>query len=372
VTLVNPKGKVNQLWEVSADGTNLREMFPEWHAQACCGSWMPDGKYFVFETLGQIWAARRVGSFLRKVSYEPAQLTAGAVSYSYPVPGTDGNTIFAVAGLRRGELQRYNPKAKTFEPFLGGISAQDLSFSKDGIWVAYASYPDGIVWRSKLDGSEKLQLSFPPLQARSPRWSPDGKEIVYFALEAGRPARIYEVSSGGGTPHELMPNQSGNQADAVWSPDGSRLAFGGTGSGQNGIHILDLKTRQVSTLPGSDGLFSPRWAPDGRYLLALAADESGIMLFDFRSQKWSMLAKGLASYPAFSHDGRFVYFLHLSNDAAVQRVTIGGEIEQVASLNGLQITGFYGFSFGLTPDDSPLLLKDAGTQEIVGMAWHEQ
>ena len=102
-----------------------------------------------------------------------------------------------MAGFRRGELQRYDSKAKTFEPFLDGISAQDEAFSTDGMWVAYVSYPDCVLWRSKLDGSDKLQLSSPPIQAFGPRWSPDGKEIAYFGLEAGKPARIYKVASGG-------------------------------------------------------------------------------------------------------------------------------------------------------------------------------
>jgi len=34
---------------------------------------------------------------------------------------------------------------------------------KDGQWVAYASYPEGSLWRSKVDGTERLQLTFPPM-----------------------------------------------------------------------------------------------------------------------------------------------------------------------------------------------------------------
>jgi Tol biopolymer transport system component len=374
-TIVDPKGAINQLWEVSADGLNLREMFPRVHSESgvCCGFWMPNGKYFVFLRQGQIWAARRTGSFLHKVNYDPVQLTSGAVSYSYPIAAKDGQRIFAVAGLKRGELQRYDGNAKTFQPYLGGISAQDEAFSSDGQWVAYVSYPDCVLWRSKLDGSEKLQLSSPPIQALSPRWSPDGKSIVYFALESGKPASIYEVSASGGSPRQLMPDQSGTEADPSFSPDGSQLAFGGTGAGQNGIHILDLKTHQVSTLPGTDGMFSPRWSPDGRYLVALRAHEQGLMVFDFKTRQWSVLVKELAGYPAWSHDGLFVYFLHLDrNTPAVERVAVGGKVEQVASLKGIQFTGFYTFWFGLAPDDSPLVLKDMGTQEIVSMGWHEE
>jgi Tol biopolymer transport system component/DNA-binding winged helix-turn-helix (wHTH) protein len=372
LTLVTSKAQIDRLWEVSADGKKLHGIFPGWHSQtsACCGSWTPDGKYFIFDSQGQIWAARQTGSLLHKVNREPVQLTSGAVSYAYPVPGKDGKTIFAVEVIRRGELERYNIEEKQFEPILGGISAQDVAFSKDGEWIAYVTYPDGILWRSRVDGSDKLQLSFPPVYALNPRWSPDGTEIVYFGLEKGRPARIYEVSALGGTPGQLMPNGNGDQGDPGWSPDGDRLVFGPR-AGTSWIQILDVKTHQVSNVAGSDGMYSPRWSPDGRYLLALPADASGLMLFDFKTRKWTMLLKGLAGYPCWSHDGRFVYFLQLSStDSAVERVAVpSGKVEEVVSLKGFPFTGFYTFWFGLGPDDSPLLLKDTGTEEVVSMKW---
>ena len=373
LTLTDPKTQINHLWKVSADGGNLHEMFPGWHEQAneCCGSWMPDGKYFVFESQGQLWAAREAGSFLHKVSRKPVELTAGAVSYGDPVPGKDGKTIFAVAGFTRGELERYDPKAKTFEPFLGGISAQDLSFSRDGQWVAYVSYPDGTLWRSKLDGTLKLQLSSPPVYAMLPRWSPDGKQIVFYGQVQGKPARIYQVPAVGGAPQQLMPNQSGQQADPSWSPDGESLAFAEVANtGPGAIQILDIKTHQITKLPDSQGLFSPRWSPDGRYLAAMPMDSSALELFDFKTQKWSVLAKELVGYPCWSRDGRYLYVLRLSGNRGVERLAIpGGKIEQVASLRALRLTGVYNFWLGLMPDDSPLVLKDAGTQEIVSMGW---
>jgi hypothetical protein len=46
-----------------------------------------------------------------------------------------------------------------------------------------------------------------------------------------------------------------------------------------------------------------------------------------------------------------------------------GKIEQVVSLKEFQQTGIYGFWLGLTPDDSVLVPKDAGTREIVSMGW---
>jgi serine/threonine protein kinase/Tol biopolymer transport system component len=310
-TLSDPKTGVRSLWEVSADGANLHEMFPGWHPKRSegYGEWMPDGKYFIFQSQGQIWAAREAGSLLHKVDTAPVQLTAGTVSYSDPVPSKDGKTIFAVAGFQRGELERYDAQAKTFEPFLGGISAQDVSFSKNAQWVAYVTYPEGILWRSKLDGSDKLQLSDPPVYAMLPVWSPDGKEIVYYSrAQPGEPSHIYEVSADGGAPQRLMPSQSGNQEDPRWSPDGDSLAFSGVAAPPTAIRILDMKTNQITTLPGSQGLFSPRWSPNGQYLVAMHSNSTGLMLFDFKTRKWSMLFPGVVGYPAWSHDGRYVYF----------------------------------------------------------------
>ena len=255
----DPKTRINSLWQVSADGSNPHPLLPDWHQATgqCCGSWTPDGTYFVFQSQDQIWTLREKGGFLRKVSHDPVQLTSGAISYGSPIPSKDGKKLFAVAGLVRGELERYDARSKTLEPFLSGISAQDVAFSKDGKWVAYVLFPEGTLWRSKLDGSDRLQLSFAPLYAMVPCWSPDGKQLAFFDYQNGKPSHIYLVSADGGAPQELIPGSSQPQSDPVWSPDGNSLAFGRTIQVADGIQILDLKTRQVSTLPGSDKLFSP-------------------------------------------------------------------------------------------------------------------
>ena len=161
-----------------------------------------------FSPKTKLWTIREKGSFPRKVSHDPVQLTSGAITYGYPLPSKDGKRLFTVAGLVRGELERHDAKSNTLEPFLSGISAQDVAFSKDGQWVAYVSYPEGTLWRSKADGSDRLQLSFAPLYAMLPRWSPDGKQLVFFDYESGKPSRIYAVSADGGAPQELMPDLS--------------------------------------------------------------------------------------------------------------------------------------------------------------------
>jgi Tol biopolymer transport system component len=294
------------LWQVSINGTNLHPVLPAWHTppRECCGKWTADGEYFIFESDGNIWAREEKKKWFGKANGQPFQLTSGPMSFFSPLPSRDGKKLFVVGGLKRGELARYDAKSAQFASFLSGISAESVSFSRDGQWVAYVSFPDGTLWRSKLDGSQRIQLSYSPIYAFLPSWSPAGQEIVFNGFSRGQKAKVYTVSTDGGTPRELIPDDPQEKYDPTWSPDGTRIVFGGAAGNRNSsIRILDVKTHQISTVPGSNGLYSPRWSPDGRYVVAMPFDSRSLMLFDFAAQRWDEIAKITAAFPNWSKTG---------------------------------------------------------------------
>lgn len=97
------------------------------------------------------------------------------------------------------------------------------------------------------------------------------------------------ISAQGGSPEELLPENVG-EIDATWSPDGSQLGFGRISyrnPGTMDIQLVDMKTRHVSTFPGSVGFVAPRWSPDGHYLSAQTVGSKKLMLYDFHSHAWS-------------------------------------------------------------------------------------
>ncbi len=376
----SPDGKVVRfnsgggLWEVSADGSNLHRLLSGWHdpPDECCGKWTSDGKYFVFQSKGNIWALTEGRGLFRKASDQPVQLTSGPMELSQPMPSKDGKKLYVVGALARGELTRYEGRTGQFVPFLSGISADNVSFSKDGKWVAYVAFPEGTLWRSKSDGSERLQLSFSPLYATHPRWSPDGKWIAFCASVADQPSRAYKVSRDGVSPPELLPEANLPKWDPDWSPDGNKIAFssGYFDNPQSVIGILDLRSRQISELAESKGLHTPRWSPDGRFIVALMTMLQGEVLFDFTTHRWTELVRKTAAFPNWSRDGQYVYFLHWPDEPSVMRVRIRDrKLERVVDLRNFRLTGSDAIWLGLAPDESPLLLRDIGTQEIYALDW---
>jgi eukaryotic-like serine/threonine-protein kinase len=363
-------------WEVASDGTGLHRLFAGWHnpPNECCGRWTLDGKFFLFQSQDQIWALPKKGGLFRG-DPKPVQLTSSPLSLSSVLPSKDGKKLFMLGRIYRGELSRYDAKAKQFVPFLGGISAEFVDFSKNGPWVTYVSYRDGALWRSKLDGSERLQLTYPPMYPVLPRWSPDGKKIVFFefALSADKPARMYEIPPEGGTPQLILPEDQSQQLDPNWSPDGTQIVFAGESNDpSSAIHILDLASKRVSDVPGSQGLYSPRWSPDGHSLAAFSGDSRTVVLFDFATQKWTPLVTGSLGWLCWSHDSQYIYVLDFSAKDAVVRIRVRDhKVEPVADLTNLITTGRYGAALALAPDDSPLMLRDAGSQDVYSVDWEE-
>jgi Tol biopolymer transport system component len=299
------------------------------------------------------------------------------MNFRSPVSSIDGKRLFVIGEQPRGELVSLELKSGQFVPYVGGISAQDVDVSRDGQWVAYVSYPEEVLWRSRVDGSQRLQLSIPPMKVYLPRWSPDGKQIVFAAEVPGEPSRIHVVGANGGRPMQLTRDNH-YETDPNWSPDQSSLVFGGVpwleGNAPSSavIHLLDLKTRQVSTLSGSEGLFSPHWSPNGRYVLAMSVDSRKLMLFDFSTHEWTELLNSPASFPNWSRDGNYIYFSNpYTAEFAVYRIRISDrKLELVTSLSRQRLGwSTVGKWMGLAGDDSPLVLRDTGSEEIYALDW---
>ena len=364
----------SKLVEIGADGAGLRTILSSGKdGRPCCSTWTRDGKYLVYETEhrqgSDLWALPMQTGFLRGAR-TPIRLTAGPLEYSGAGLSHDGKQIFAIGTKRRGELVHYDLQTQQFVPFLGGISAIDTTFSKDGKWVTYTSYPDHNLWRSRADGTERTQLTYPPMKVQGPSISPDGNKVAFTSPQYD----IYVVGADGGVPqkiaeHSLAPN---------WSPDGNVLLFTSyygydrpaAERHQSYLQTFDLRTKEMRVVPSSEGKGGGTWVgQDG--LVAGGEAFTKFLYFDFKSQKWSELLSGNFVNWSVSLDGKYLYFTTGGTEQQAKRIRLSeGKVETIASLNGLRrvvdaVEG--GTQIGIAPDGSPVFTRDIGTQEIYAL-----
>lgn len=324
--------------------------------------WTPDGKYLVYqagsESQSDIWLLpMKTGLFGR--SGEPIRLTHGPLPYSFPCPSHDGKQIFVLGSRERGELVRYDMKSKQFVRFLSGMSATEPTFSRDGKWVAYISFPDRGLWRSRSDGSERLQLTYAPVQAIFPQISPDGTRVSFFSPGGG----VFLVSMAGGTPQKIIENA----CCATWSPDGNSM-FYQMGDGSAGM-IID-RTGQKTAVPSSHGIFAFWLNQD----TLIAPNEKGtsVVTFDRKTGKWTDLAAlppdGIEHW-MMSPDFKYFYFSTAGSEPRAMRLRIADRrIEAITSLKDFhRVVNHGNTQINVAPDGSPIFTRDTGYQEIYAL-----
>ena len=267
-------------------------------------------------------------------------MTNGPLSYELPFPSPDGKHIFAIGLKPRGELVRFDSNSQQFVPYLSGISALDATVSRDGKWVTYTTYPDRSLWRSRADGSERLQLTYAPTVVAWPRISPDGTRVAYSSSDASCSSCVYVLPLEGGTPTKVAENA----LTASWSPDSSSVVaiFTGQGSANKvcsvtsfeGLETIDLRTGKITSIPDSREMGGPFW-PSNDMLVAptMKTGKEGFATFDFKTQKWSSLVKGMFQHWMTSIDGEYLYLMTRGEDPRIQRVRLSnGTLDMVASL----------------------------------------
>jgi Tol biopolymer transport system component len=355
--------EISTLHEIGGDGKGLREI-PDVGQHGCCLDWTPDGRYLIYlsEDSGtrDIWALPMQGGIFHRPE-KPVRLTTGTASYSKSVLGRDGKQIFAVAKKDRGELVHYDMKSHQFLPFLSGISAFHPTFSKDGKWVAYVSFADHTLWRSRTDGSERMQLTYPPMEVYAPYISPDASKVAFFTKDVA----TFLIDINGGQPKKIIEVGS----FALWSPDGNLMVVN-TGKG---LQTFDLRTQKLSVFPNhlANGLYlvGANWVKQDE-LVAATEDMKEFMTFDFKTQKWTDLAAGPFVNWDVSPDGKYLYYTTGGVEPKIERVRFSDrKVETITSLKDFRQAAYGEGStdISVAPDGSPVLTRDAGHEEIYAL-----
>jgi hypothetical protein len=365
------------IWETSATGDTPRPLWPGWR-----GAWTADGRYYVFEH----WSATAKRSdlfWVREASWppwhrpRPEPLTTGPLNFSAVGPRPGGGGLIAVGTDRRGELLRFDAVKRQFVQHLGGPSAYSVDYSRDGQWLAWTTWPEGTLWRSRADGSEKLQLTPTGVWAGLPRWSPDGKHIAFTGeASAGAPKTISLVSAAGGAAEGLVPAEPGLDTwDVCWLPDGHTLVYSYLQFERRGLFRVDTGTRRISPWPGAERLAFPKCSAEGRIFAlervpsrSASSRDSRIFLPErgtwepvvvpgFVYANWTRDGQALLGFnPEAGRIERFSLLSHRS-EALVDRPGVPLVSQEAAAWMGVDAT------------DAPLVTRDATTVDLYTIDW---
>ncbi|MCG6927859.1 MAG: hypothetical protein LJF30_21445, partial [Acidobacteria bacterium] len=378
-----PEGREHErwIWETSTAGEPPRAI--------CAGSggvWVGDSHY-VFSRgpalkLGNLLTDRFVSdlyairddegtAWLRG---EPVRLTFGPLRYTQPGTPPDRKRLFAWGESFRGELLRYDLEERDFRPYLSGLSASEVDVSPDGAWLAWVSYPEQALWRGRPDGSERLQLTTPPLLAFWPQWSPDGREIAFIGARPGEFGLTLQVISPDVGGMRTMPSDSAEHAlpwNPCWVEGGRAVAFSPMVVRKplpDWLFLWEPQANEVRAWSGTEWMLWPVCSLQGQVLTQrFRPDYSSprSSVYSPETKSWTHDAPSGGAYPTWTSDGRSIVFLDLVSMQIRRLWPQTGRVETIADVGDMQLGGpTIAPWLGLAPDDSPLVMRSHDTREI--------
>jgi Tol biopolymer transport system component/DNA-binding winged helix-turn-helix (wHTH) protein len=377
-TVLDSESGAPSLWEYSSSSQHIHPLLDGLSrlTASCCGSWTSDGRHYVFQStqngFTDIWSMQGKGA-----DRNPVRLTNGPLEFQSPATGEGSNSVFFTGIDYRREMLVYSSAARRFLPLPNNLgSAALIDYSRDGQWVAWLNAADNTLWRSRSDGSERLQLTSASIHVFSIKWSPDNRSLALMAREPGKPWAIYAIDAKGGNLRPVAEEGRG-EADPNWFADGNSILFGripdimGGDNQPKAIFTVDLHTHAITKIPGSDDLFSPRLSPDERYIAALSPDQKRLMLFDRTTQTWTTLTNGGASDPVWASDSRSLFFQNfLETGEPVYRIDLAAQWpgRQVATLDDLRPADALDYRLmTLTPGNEPVVSTESSSVNIYSL-----
>jgi Tol biopolymer transport system component len=356
-------------WQMKADGSEARRLLPDWPgASFIYARWTPDLRYLIFASGGDIRGGEIFA--LPVETTDPIPLTTGM--HCGVEPGPAARRLYANCVTERSEPFVYRPEVGEWAPheFAPDSSPRQIAWSPDGEWVTWVRYPEGTLWRSRTDGSQKLRLTEPAeLGVTMPRWSPDGQWISFIrSTPEGVPLQGFVVSRDGQGLRPVTEDEHLHDTTA-WSPDG-RVVVSSVSQedSQPAIRVVAPDTGTWEELPGTEGYIGVNSSPDGRLLVAhewegVPGDvyPGQVHLFDWETGGWRDLdiEGGMLNWSA---DGRSLYHFCGERDGSYCRLDLdNGEIERVAEPSSLSDVSFW---VSVDPDGRIVGQRALSTPEI--------
>ena len=300
----------------------------------CSPAFAPDGRSLAFVRasgagVGDIYLVSVGGGDPKRVTFDGQNI--GSLVWA-----PDGQElVFSVRQGEGGRLFRIRIKGGTpqWMEACGGDAIYP-AFSRPGRRLAWTQCPVNTdIHRIEIDSHPELTgparppgLIVSTKEEVSPRYSPDGKRIVFVSTRSGN-QEIWACGSEGENPFRLTSFRGPLVGSPRWSPDGSQIVFDSRLDGNADIFVISSeggRPRRLTNDPAED--IVPSWSRDGRWIY-FTSNRTG------RLQLWKMAIAGgeairMTDEGGFeateSPDGQWVYYTQDRGLSAIWRMPVAG------------------------------------------------
>lgn len=369
------KGGVREIWTVRTDGKDLKMVTGEsglnWNPV-----WSPDGRYLYFSSdrggNTNLWRSRideQSGTITRMP--EPVTTGGGSSQRQHMSISNDGKWMAYIEQLTGETIYKLPFDAATGKmagvPIVvkeGSRRFTSPDVSPDGQWVAFSTLGNQEdIFVARTDGSSERQITNDDFNDRIPRWSPDGRRLVYYSNRTGN-YELWSVNPDGSNLQQITRNSPFNVIRAAWSPDGRSLAGFYIYRGSFILDMLKNPATVKTTLPpfsDPDFIFGVwEWSPSGNWISGnktakSTGEQKGILLYSVATGRYEQITD-FGEDPTWLNDEKRLLFYANGNLYIVDRTT--KHYEQVFSPKPGQI-----FTLGQVPPDNRFIYYSVLTHD---------
>jgi TolB protein len=241
-------GAYTKIFVINEDGSGRAQLTADERMEVA-PSWSPDGK---------------------SISFLSMSLTTGVVELRLLDLDTQATVIVTGGGVSKGPA-----------------SAQWSADGRRLCFLASDGSREKHVWVVERDGTglRNVSIKFAPRGAGWASLSPDGSQVAWSADLRERATHIVVTAIDSGESKDLTPDVTAGHESPRWSPDGKQIVFASTrddpGGSRTDVFVMDADGRNVRNLshhPGEN--FDPKWTANGRHIVFASLRTGTSLLYE--------------------------------------------------------------------------------------------